>query len=83
MYDIYTTHFLRYSDIVKNYDVTYDIIVLFDIIYDITSSCKSYHYCAIFLMILLMISYAYHAKSPMVSVSSYDLTHDFGYEMAL
>ena len=40
MYDIILTRFLRYSDIVKIYDITYDIIALmYDIIAEIMISC--------------------------------------------
>jgi hypothetical protein len=44
MYDIILTRFLRYSDIVKKYDIMYDIIAL---MYDIIAE----------IMILCMISY--------------------------
>ena len=44
MYNIIAQPFLRYSDIVKNYDIMYDIIAL---MYDIIAE----------IMILCMISY--------------------------
>jgi hypothetical protein len=85
MYDVILTPSLRYSDIVKKiwYHIGYHIAImipgmisyLFDIIivtYPIIPIP-----CAIFFVILPTISYTYHTKSHMISVS-YDMTHDIG-----
>ena len=88
MYDIILTHSLRYSDIVKKYDIMYDIIALmYDIIAKIMilgmiSYVCQYHTHSLryFFMILPTISYTYHTKCAMIS-ECYDFGHDFGHDM--